>query len=394
MKILVIGSQVPHVGGAHDVENSLIKLVNEVAKNIDGVEIINQAEYNDIRTRVKTNLDLALMNLFKCRHSIIRGKIVKKFFPNYRSFFERRISKAGIGYVLFLGTFEKALLLKSIPYCVTVWDIGFRNFPQFPEYASGNVFEQRQDLYTQVLPKAHRILTSSEMLSAEIAYYFNIKAASFITINFFKDEAFLNLISSRFELNDKYDASVVKDLEDFVLYPANFWKHKNHRILFEAMSELINSKRSCRKLILTGTDHGYLSSVVGLIRKLNLEDHVINLGRVDLVTLAQLIKKAAWVAMPSILGPTNLPPLESLLSGTPCAVTLHCSEQFPEWSFLRVLDGTLNKDWLLLFDSLMTPPEVEKSLVLEFNANNKEDALSKFENFFGELKSESVFLTP
>jgi glycosyltransferase involved in cell wall biosynthesis len=99
--------------------------------------------------------------------------------------------------------------------------------------------------------------------------------------------------------------------EEFVLYPARGWKHKNHARLIEAM-RLVRAERPELRLVLTG---GGLDSLG------ELPDWVEVRGLVSGDELRELYRSAAVLAFPSLYEGFGLPPLEAMASGCPVAAT-------------------------------------------------------------------------
>jgi glycosyltransferase involved in cell wall biosynthesis len=93
----------------------------------------------------------------------------------------------------------------------------------------------------------------------------------------------------------------VEPREDFLLYPARRWPHKNHARLFEAMSLLPGPR-----LVLTGYEGP-------------VPDGVESLGRVSYDELASLYRRAAAVVFPSLYEGFGQPPLEAMACGCPVA---------------------------------------------------------------------------
>lgn len=99
--------------------------------------------------------------------------------------------------------------------------------------------------------------------------------------------------------------------EDFVLYPARGWKHKNHARLLQAM-ELIRRVRPEMRLVLTGGGLDQLGTV---------PEWVDVRGLVSVDELRDLYRRAAVLAFPSLYEGFGLPPLEAMASGCPVAAT-------------------------------------------------------------------------
>jgi glycosyltransferase involved in cell wall biosynthesis len=99
--------------------------------------------------------------------------------------------------------------------------------------------------------------------------------------------------------------------ENFVLYPARGWAHKNHPRLIAAM-EILRSKSPDLRLVLTG---GGLESLG------ELPDWVDRKGMVSAEELRALYRSAAVLAFPSLYEGFGLPPLEAMASGCPVAAS-------------------------------------------------------------------------
>ena len=98
--------------------------------------------------------------------------------------------------------------------------------------------------------------------------------------------------------------------ENFVLYPARGWAHKNHPRLIEAMRIVRKSIPDIR-LVLTGGGLDVLGE---------LPDWVDRQGLVSTSELHELYRSAAVLAFPSLYEGFGLPPLEAMASGCPAAV--------------------------------------------------------------------------
>jgi glycosyltransferase involved in cell wall biosynthesis len=97
--------------------------------------------------------------------------------------------------------------------------------------------------------------------------------------------------------------------ENFVLYPARGWAHKNHGRLIEAMG-LVRAQIPDLRLVLTGG---------GLDTLGELPDWVDRKGLVTTQELHALYRSAAVLAFPSLYEGFGLPPLEAMASGCPVA---------------------------------------------------------------------------
>lgn len=99
------------------------------------------------------------------------------------------------------------------------------------------------------------------------------------------------------------------DRENFVLYPARGWQHKNHARLISAM-EVVRRTMPGLQLVLTGG---------GLETLGNLPDWVDRRGLVSADELKELYRRAGILVFPSLYEGFGLPPLEAMASGCPVA---------------------------------------------------------------------------
>jgi glycosyltransferase involved in cell wall biosynthesis len=99
--------------------------------------------------------------------------------------------------------------------------------------------------------------------------------------------------------------------ENFVLYPARGWPHKNHARLIEAM-HIARREIPGLRLVLTGG---------GLDGLGELPDWVDRRGLVEKTELLRLYQTAAALVFPSLYEGFGLPPLEAMASGCPVAAS-------------------------------------------------------------------------
>jgi glycosyltransferase involved in cell wall biosynthesis len=105
--------------------------------------------------------------------------------------------------------------------------------------------------------------------------------------------------------HERFRADPATPREDFLIYPALGWPHKNHAGLFEAFA-LLRRERPSLRLVLTGYDG-------------EAPEGVDARGRVSSDELASLYRRAAALVFPSLYEGFGQPPLEAMASGCPVA---------------------------------------------------------------------------
>jgi glycosyltransferase involved in cell wall biosynthesis len=134
--------------------------------------------------------------------------------------------------------------------------------------------------------------------------------------------------------------------EQFLLYPANPWPHKNHPRLFEAFRQL-RRRRPELRLVLTGTGLERLSPPEGVIVR----------GRVPRDGLASLYRRASALVFPSLYEGFGQPPLEAMASGLPVASST--AGALPEvcGSAARYFDPRSVDEMVETVDSVLDDPQ-------------------------------------
>lgn len=119
---------------------------------------------------------------------------------------------------------------------------------------------------------------------------------------------FVSQPNSRYFELDEHDKSLLlqkyKIKDDFFYIPNQFWKHKNHMMIFEAISELkkggIEINIVCTGYLGDYRNKAYIDDAIEFIKSNNLEDNIKFLGLVDYEDVFALIKFSKAVINPSL----------------------------------------------------------------------------------------------
>ncbi len=102
----------------------------------------------------------------------------------------------------------------------------------------------------------------------------------------------------------------------FFLYPAITYPHKNHRVLVDALVELLETHPDA-VLVLTGGAGPSEKDVLALIDQLGIRENVRKPGRISADDLEALYGEAAALAFPSLYEGFGIPVLEAMSRGCP-----------------------------------------------------------------------------
>lgn len=349
MKIALIGLEDIQSGGAYTAENSLRDQIMAAGKDHEILVLQKKDIYKGVK---RLRLFRILSDFFWFFNSHPSYWIFKNRISGvFNSGFERILLKKKVDLVIFVGPSDLALRLSKIPYISTLWDLGHLDYPSLPEFSSDREFEIRDWKLRRILSKSTYVFVESKKTQERVASIFGIENSRI---------SYLPFIVS--ELADFEDT--IK--ESSALYPAHFWPHKNHKILIEALRRIIDDGQIPRKLIFTGQDRGNWHHIENLINRYALKDYVENRGFVSHSELYSLYKKVELVVMPSILGPTNFPPVESVMFGTPVAISDRANANISRLKGVLSLDPFNVNDWVYVLDSRNKMPEVDKLEVTHF----------------------------
>lgn len=224
---------------------------------------------------------------------------------------EIALRKERVDLIVFASPNVHAVSIRRTPFIATVWDFGHREMPFLPEYADPFEYLSRETYLRFAVMRAFKVWTESEFSGHFLETYYGVSAKRW------KSLGMALAVSSEGESTSVLRA---RNASQYFLYPAQFWPHKNHVTILEAHKKLIESFPAIQ-LVLVGSEKGHFGSFKTFCESRGFSRNVQHLGFVPDQLLAQLMRDARAVLMPSLIGPTNIPPLEAVASGTPTIVS-------------------------------------------------------------------------
>ena len=191
-----------------------------------------------------------------------------------------------------------------------------------------------------------------------------------------------------FEL-DEHDKSLLlqkyKIKDDFFYIPNQFWKHKNHMMIFEAINELkkdgVEINIVCTGYLGDYRNKTYIDDIRKVVKLNNLEDNIKLLGLVDYEDVFALIKFSKAVINPSLFEGWSSTVEECKSVGKNMILSdldVH-KEQYPNAVFFKR-------------DSIKSLKEVLKSYKIENESNVEplEARTKKFANIYSSICKEAL----
>lgn len=223
---------------------------------------------------------------------------------------ERHMDERGIDLVWFTTPFAVEV---GRPYVFTLWDLAHMTQPWYPEVSAGGLWELRHSFYRRVIEPATAVIVANEAARDLVTHAYTIGPERILCLphpisDFALDAA--NRPPASDEILTRHGIR-----RPYLFYPAQFWAHKDHPTLLDALARLPEYE-----LVLVGADKGQAERVKARARDHGVGDRTHFLGFVEQEDLVALYQHAHALTFSSTFGPENLPPLEACALGCPAVV--------------------------------------------------------------------------
>ena len=179
----------------------------------------------------------------------------------------------------------------------------------YPNFFSSKVIRDREIKYRYLSNYSKHIVVGTQWIKNDVVDKYGVKNAKVKVIPLapyfypVESEPLENIGSSKIRF------------KKFIFYPAAPWPHKNHSLIFSALSQLRD-----RGLIIPMVLSGPRSTGVDLsllIKEFRIEDQVQDIGFVTDSELQHVYESATALVMPSLFEAESLPVWEAFAAGTP-----------------------------------------------------------------------------
>jgi glycosyltransferase involved in cell wall biosynthesis len=234
---------------------------------------------------------------------------------------KRWLQRCGIDLMLY--PISSVLAFETgLPYVMAIHDLQHRLQPEFPEVSANGEWEQREYCFRNGARYATLLLADSEVGKEDILNVYGpygvtpdrVKVLPFIPACYLAldvPESERQRVRALYSLSERY-----------IFYPAQFWPHKNHIRVVQALGLL---KQACQlkiPVVFCGSYNGEIREttfreVMRFSSQLGLEEEIRYLGYAPDEDMSGLYAGATALVMPTFFGPTNIPVLEAWAFGCP-----------------------------------------------------------------------------
>jgi glycosyltransferase involved in cell wall biosynthesis len=201
-----------------------------------------------------------------------------------------------------------------LPILASVHDLMHRYEPHFPETSSRGRSRYRDAYLRRLCQRANGILIDSELGKRQVQESYGTPEGKLFVLPYIPP-AYLSHPDRDADFEKKYCLP-----PKYVFYPAQFWQHKNHVRLINAIAELRPHYLDICLVLVGSKNNGY-DAARREVARLGLERHVWFSGYVPDHDMAGFYRRARGLVLPTLFGPTNIPPLEAFALGCPVAVS-------------------------------------------------------------------------
>lgn len=182
----------------------------------------------------------------------------------------------------------------------------------YPEFFTPEDLYNRQLHFSSSTRMSDRVITISEFSKQSLIKFHHLSP----------DKVIVSYLSAdnRFFHSDNYGKPLSESLpNDFIYYPANFWKHKNHDRLLQALCILRDEKKLSINIVFTGFEQPNGYPLQKKIEEYGLASQARILGYLSIEQIIYIYKKARMLVFPSLFEGFGIPLVEAMGVGCPIA---------------------------------------------------------------------------
>ena len=315
MKVGFLLDCLPQAGGGNTAVNSEVELIKKIKlSEIETTIIVTSYELKCIIEK-KFNIKVFLYDknsiLIRLVYFLSKNFIflwfVQKFF--FFSYFQNFINKLNIDLLIFLTPSDLVLGLSKTNFIYQIWEFQHKFTPFFPEYKLNKFsINKREEILNFVSINAFKIFFGTKKSSVDFIEHYNFTSSK-VVIKQLPSSLVNNVnINGEYELINWMNKNIDND---FIFYPAQYWAHKNHVYILDALENIIKNNKINIKCIFTGSDKGNLNFIKKIIFEKKLNNHVIVYDYLSNEDIILLYKNCLAVVVPTFVGTISFPVIEA-----------------------------------------------------------------------------------
>ena len=315
--------------------------------------------------------------------------LLKKF--NIKSRFEKFLTKNQIDLIFFLGCSRLSLFCNNIDYVTYIYEFHHLSRPDLPEYKGWSDFDFREELLDTNIKKSLSLIVDTQKKGRDLIKYYNC---------FEEKINVIPLTTSITELGNKTEAQNSNEIVDYIkknkeyfFYPAQYWSHKNHYYILQALQMLKKNHNLSVQFVFTGHKKNNFNFLVNKMNEFDLGNQITFFEYLNDEDIKNLYAKCKGVVMPSLVGYSSLPLYEAFYFEKPIFYTkdlLDVSlQKYVNQIDIENPENLVNE--LINFEKNINDINIKVGLAKSFfNDNLSQDKISsKYFEFFNKIKNQT-----
>ena len=321
-------------GGAKIFVIELIRQLSEMVPQTNFILLTQAASHDELAFLDRSNVWRRMVIGPVTKNSppsALKG-LAHRVFPHLPNRFRRVISR--LGYML-LGLIKRSntgkMLHKldndllfcpftaptyfehGIPTVCTIYDLQYKTYPQFFSAADT---ASRDQTFIEACRRATVLTAISNYSRQSTILHGKLDPHKIKTIYLRMAHRIVPVAARTNEVLSRLGLFP----QQYLIYPANFWKHKNHEMLLTAFGLACHGGLSPTiKLVCTGAPSERQKFMTRAAQNMNLGDSVIFLGYVSNEEMGSLLSNSCGMVFPSLYEGFGLPVIEAMAAGIPVA---------------------------------------------------------------------------
>ncbi|WP_233862468.1 glycosyltransferase family 4 protein [Paraburkholderia adhaesiva] len=203
---------------------------------------------------------------------------------------------------------------RGIATVCTIYDLQFKTYPDF--FTPADV-AHRDQVFVDACARSTVLAAISDYSRQSAIRHGHLQPSRIRTIHLRIARRFASRTAPNLHVLDRLDLSSKR----YLVYPANFWKHKNHEMLITAFGMACSTGKLGHdiKLVCTGAPGPRQEWLIAAARAMNLEERVLFPGYIPDGELGGLLAESSGVIFPSLYEGFGLPVIEAMAAGIPVA---------------------------------------------------------------------------
>lgn len=292
--------------------------------------------------------------------------IIRNFPFLFKSNF--KIKKLNLDILIAAGGESIGYQISKVKSIIPIFDL-MHKYESYPELNNDDIYKWREKHYSRISKWADIVLVDSNLGKNQYFETYNrnnSQILEYIAPDYIRKSSKKNL---------GYNNEFVK-----FFYPAQFWEHKNHIKLILACKKLLDSGISNWSLTLTGSKKNNYYNIVRMISEYQLEEFIFIKDYVSNEIMLDYYTNFSCLIFVSNLGPTNIPPIESLTMACPMIISDVYAMKSQIKDSALYIDPESEESIFLMMKKFIKSVDVRKDLVKNGKKNRNNFTLKRFSN--------------